>query len=156
MITTPNYLKELLTVMDNDKTIGIAGSKLINVKDQIYECGLNINKKLDVKFIGQNEQIDFLDDKEYIDCDYCSSCSILFRRDVFEKAGKFDPYFSPEYLEDADLAFKLKYNLNLKTVCVPKSKVYSLRNFLDLCTDEFIKNNNSLYFLDKWQKYLKN
>ncbi len=157
MMTLPDYLGELLKVIENDKSIGIAGSKTLNIENCVDECGMNITRNLEFKSIGQNEPSDFNDDKDYIDCDYCSGCAILFRRDVFEKAGKFDVNLAPAYFDDSDFAFNLKYNFGLKSVCVPKSKIYHFKGISYLETEEKLdlSRRNSLYFFQKWRNQIR-
>ncbi len=158
MIPLSDYLKELLTVIENHKEIGIAGAKTLNIDGSIRECGSKIEKDGDACFIGENEQFDYMDDKDYIECDYCSGCSILFRRDIWEKAGKFDINYAPAYYDDSDFAFNLKYNFNLKSVCVPKSKIFHFGSlsYQKVKKMDDVLERNKEYFLKKWGKYLKN
>lgn len=150
MITCDNYLTELLNIIENDNSIGIAGSKILTTNHKIQECGLNLYKN-GLVFIGQNENITYYDNVPYIDCDYCSGCAILFRKDIWDKSGGFDTNYAPAYFEDSDFALNLKHNYNLKSVCVPKSKIYHFRGksykFYNL-------DKNKEYFLKKWDKYL--
>lgn len=157
MLVLPDYLKELLDVIENDKTIGIVGAKTLNIENKIDECGVKMHQNGEVEFLSQNEDNDFLDEKNFIECDYCSGCAILFRRDIWEKSGGFDINYAPAYYEDSDFAFNLKYNYNLKSVCVPKSKIYhfkgvSYSNNIKEKNEIFLKNKE--YFLKKWGKTL--
>lgn len=152
-----NYLDELLKVLEKYNDIGIVGSKNISLENKIQECGVFIKKDGDVDFFAKDEEINYLDDKEYVDCDYCSGCSILFKKETWDKAGGFDERFAPAYYEDSDFAFNVKYNLGLKSVCVPKSKIYHYKNVSYI---KDIKNKLTLatskdYFLEKWGKYIK-
>ncbi len=155
-LTLPGFLTELLNVMERDKSIGIAGAKNLDIQGLIQECGVNFEKALKINIIGQYEASTFLDDKEYIDCDYCSGCSILFRRDIWEKAGKFDINYAPAYYDDSDFAFNLKYNFGLKTVCVPKAKIYHYKGMTYDSSDakSLLLRRNGAIFYKKWQKYL--
>ena len=156
MITLPNYLSELLNIMEKDETIGIAGSKILSIDNTIAECGLIMEKGGYIGFPYAGEKADFLDDKDYIDCDYCSASAILFKRLIFINSGLFDTDFAPAYFDDSDFAFNLKYNFNLKSVCVPKSKLYHFFNMsYSNCPDRnesFLKNRK--LFTQKWGKYL--
>jgi GT2 family glycosyltransferase len=157
MMVFENYLNELLKVIENHQDIGIVGAKNIGLDNLIQECGCNIKQDGEVEFIAQNQEIDFLDDKEYIDCDYCSGCSILFKKETWDKAGGFDKNYAPAYFEDSDFAFNVKYNLGLKSVCVPKSKIYHYKQvsyMKDIRSKGTITKSKN-YFIKKWEKYLK-
>ncbi len=156
MITLPDYLTELLKVIENDKSIGIAGSKTLNIKCLVRECGVKMLKDGSLNRLGVDEAIDYMDDKDYIDCDYCSGCAILFRRDVFEKAGGFDINLAPAYYDDSSFAFNLKYNFGLKSVCVPKSKIFHFvsRSYKNVDKIKDILEKNKKYFVEKYGKYI--
>lgn len=157
MLTFPNYLSELLEVIENDKTIGIAGSKTINMFGNIQECGVLMNKNGIHKYLCQGQSIDYNDELNYIDCDYCSGCAILFRRDIWKNAGKFDINLAPAYFDDSDFSFNLKFNLGLKTVAVPRSKLIhyiSMSYSASKEKSETIQKNRN-YFINKWKKYLQ-
>lgn len=155
MITLPSYLSELLKIIEADKTIGIAGSKTLNIDGTVQECGVKMLKDGKVEFLGKNKNIDYMDDKSYLECDYCSGCSILFKREIWEKAGGFDINLAPAYYDDSDFAFNLKYNFGLKSVCVPKSKIFHFKNISYKNTEATTSLKNRYYFLKKWEKYLK-
>ena len=156
MITFPDYLKELLNVIESDNSIGIAGSKTLNTDAECMECGVKLKKDGNIIFMGKQEPFDYMDNVNYIDCDYCSGCAILFRRDVFEKAGKFDTKFAPAYYEDSDFAFNLKHNFGLKSVCVPRSKIFHFRSmsYKNVAGISDIIERNRIYFSQKWGKYI--
>ena len=156
MIPLNGYLTELLNVIEKDETIGIAGSKTLSISMVVDECGAKMINNGDFAFIGQNEPIDFQDDNDYIDCDYCSGCSILFKRSVWDKTGGFDKNLEPAYYEDSDFAFNLKYNYGLKSVCVPKSKLFHFKGMSYFGNEDInnIVKRNKQYFLNKWKKYI--
>lgn len=155
MLVYDNYLAELLKVIESDNTIGIAGSKNLRMDGTIIECGVNINKNGLIRYIAQDKPQEFYDELSYIDCDYCSGCSILFRKDVWIKSGGFDINYAPAYYEDSDFALNLKYNFNLKSVCVPKSKIIHFKS-VSYAKDFEIPlsaTKNREYFLNKWGNY---
>ncbi len=151
MIALSNYLSELLNVIENDNTIGIAGSKTLKIDNTIQECGVNLYNNAPIEFLGINQNANYQDEKTYIDCDYCSGCAIIFKKEIWDKTGGFDTNYEPAYYEDSDFAFNLKYNYNLKSVCVPKSKLY---HFKGQTYQNHNSDKNRLYFLSKWGNYL--
>lgn len=157
MITMPNFLDELLKVMECNKDIGIAGSKTLKTDNTVQECGIKMFKEGIVQFLGENEPQDFMDYEDYLNCDYCSGCAIMFKRSIWEKAGGFDINLAPAYFDDSDFAYKLKYNFGLKSVCVPKSKIFHFRgiSYKENPLDDGQYEKNKQYFLNKWGKYIK-
>lgn len=157
MMVLENYLIPLVEIMEKDNTIGIAGAKNLSIEGKIQECGVKMYPNGCVEFIGYEQPEDFADEYNYTDCDYCSGCSILFRREVWEKTGGFDKNLAPAYYEDSDFAFNLKYNYGLKSVCVPKSKIihYKGASYSKNLKLSESASKNRKYFMEKWQKYLK-
>ena len=156
MMVFENYLDELLKVIEKYPDIGIVGAKNISMENKTLECGATMDKNGLVSYIGQNQDINFAEDKEYIDCDYCSGCSILFTKETWNKAGGFDKNYAPAFFEDSDFAFNVKYNLGLKSVCVPKSKIYHYKGatYASDFKHKIYAKDNKKYFLNKWEKYL--
>lgn len=153
MIVCENYLTELLNVMKYDG-IGIAGAKTLTINNTIAECGIKMNSDGIVEFLYANMPVNTNDNFEYIECDYCSGCSILFRKKIWDIAGGFDKNFAPAYYEDSDFAFNLKYNLGLKTVVVPKSKIFHFKRQTYEKYDTVDIRKNKAYFLNKWKHVL--
>ena len=159
MLVFENYLTEMLNVIQKYNDIGIVGAKTLTLGKKITECGVKVKKNGEIIYIGLDELPNFLDNEEYIDCDYCSGCSILFKKETWDKAGGFDENLAPAYYEDSDFAFNVKYNLGLKSVCVPRAKLY---HFCGITYNKFsidkvkIAEKNKTYFLNKWGKYIEN
>ena len=157
MFVLDNYLEELLKVIKKYDDIGIVGSKNISLDGKIIECGVKLRNDGNVAYIGNEQNNEYLDEEEYIDCDYCSGCSILFEKSLWEKSGGFDKNLAPAYYEDSDFALNIKYNFGLKSVCVPRSKIYHFKGItyekeVQTKMDSTLKNKE--YFLNKWNKYL--
>ena len=156
MMVFENYLDEMLKVIEKYPDIGIVGAKNISLENKIQECGAIISQDIKITYIGRDEDINFMDDKEYIDCDYCSGCSILFKKETWDKAGGFDKEYAPAYYEDSDFALNVKYNLGLKSVCAPKAKIYHYKSvsYIKDYKYRLSISKNKTHFKEKWEKYL--
>lgn len=156
MMVMENYLQEMLNVIEKYPDIGIVGAKDISIENTLEECGVKMKQDGSVEFLGYGEDTNYMDDKEYLDCDYCSGCSILFKKEIWDKLGGFDTNLAPAYYEDSDFAFRVKYNLGLKSVCAPKAKIYHYKSvsYSKTLTFNLTIEKNKEYFLKKWSKYL--
>jgi GT2 family glycosyltransferase len=91
-IVTPLALKALVSVMEEDKSIALAGSKILNADQprKVVETGANIVWAAgNVAPLNQN-----LDDSDALnvvfDVDYVAICSALVRYSALEKVGLMD------------------------------------------------------------------
>ena len=96
-----------------------------------------------------------IEDLKLVECDYCSGCSILFLKSDWDKLNGFDEKFSPAYYEDTDFNFRMRYILNKKVVCNPKSRIYHYRNMTYSEKASIFCEKNCTYFLEKWGKQLE-
>ena len=152
MIVCENYLSELLKVICKYDNVGIAGSKTISINNTIDECGIMVHNDGRVQFLFYDLPANTNDQYEYIGCDYCSGCSILFRKKSWELSGGFDKNLAPAYYEDSDFAFNLKYNFGLESVVVPKSKIVHFKR--QTYTNNHDSKKNREYFMNKWKHVL--
>ncbi len=122
-VVTSDWLKELVNVLEKNREIGIAGSKLLffDRPEKINSAGSNIT------FIGGGYDIGFLDDdseKYNISGSrgFVCAAAMIVRRDEFLSSGGFDEdYFM--YSEDTDICWR--YWLYGKRVeYIPDSVVY--------------------------------
>lgn len=123
-VVDPNFLIELVDVMEKESKIGIAGSKIYDYYD---------NKLIQCKggyicwWKGKIEEYDFWV-REKQECDQISerdfvwATSALIKREVFEKIGLLDPYFFFG-IEEYDFCTRAK-KAGFKIVYVPTSKVW--------------------------------
>jgi GT2 family glycosyltransferase len=120
---TPDWLDNLVDVMESNRDIGIAGSKILlyDTPEKINSAGANIT------FIGVGYDIGFLDnDSEEYNIAGSRGCvcaaAMIVRRDEFLRFGGFDEdYFM--YFEDTDLCWR--YWLYGKRVeYIPESVIY--------------------------------
>lgn len=118
-----NWLKPLLSLIKQDKSIGIVGSKLVYPDKTLQEAGGIIWQDATGNNFGRNQDIN-ADEYNYVkEVDYISGASILLSKDLWDELGGFDEEFAPAYYEDTDLAFRVRNRKGLKVVYQPKSVV---------------------------------
>ena len=153
-----NFLEPLVSLMESDKTIGIAGSKLVYPDGRLQEAGGIIWKDGSAWNYGNRSNPD---DPEYNyvkEADYISGASLMIRRALWDQIGGFDERFAPAYYEDADLAFSVR-SLGYKVVYQPLSVVV---HFEGVSNGTSITSGQKAYqvinqkkFYDKWRKILE-
>jgi len=122
-----NFLKELVSLAEKDKKIGILQPKVLlwPETDKIQTSGNKIHY-LGFCYSGDCYQKDYLfgEPKEIA---YASGSAMLVRREVLEKIGLFDEdYFM--YHEDVDLGW-LTHLAGYKIMVVPRAVVYHKYSF---------------------------
>lgn len=116
-VVTPNFITELVNVMNSDPKIVICQSFLLKSKDIVDSSGDFIDS-IGVAY-SSNEKI--TDIKEILSA---RGASMLAKKNVFEKLGGFDEQFYVSF-EDVDLGWRA-WIMGYKVVVVPKSIVYHL------------------------------
>ncbi|MEK7263729.1 MAG: glycosyltransferase family 2 protein [Bacteroidota bacterium] len=123
-IVEKKFLAELVQRAENDKRVGIAGSKIYYYGDKNrlwYAGGIIEWKKGWISHRGIRE----LDTQQYnmdSETDYITGCCMLVRRNVIEQIGILDEaYFI--YGEDADWCMRVK-NANFRLMYIPSSVVW--------------------------------
>jgi GT2 family glycosyltransferase len=117
-----DWLFHLVKLMERDKNIGLAGSKLVFPDGKLQEAGGIIwNDGTALKY-GYGSYSDCPEFNYVKEVDYISGASILIRQSIWEQIGGFDEIYSPAYCEDSDLAFKVR-KAGYKVVFQPASVV---------------------------------
>ena len=156
---TEGWLSSLVSMMEADPTIGIAGSKLVYPDGRLQEAGGIIWSDASGWNYGR------LDDPEkpeynYVkEVDYISGAAILIPRALWRQIGGFDERFAPAYYEDTDLAFEVR-KAGYRVVYQPHSKVIhfeGISNGTDVNGTGLKRYQveNAEKFKEKWAKELK-
>ena len=125
---TAGWLTSLVELMDKDKTIGMAGSKLVYPDGRLQEAGGIIWKDASGWNYGHKQDPDSPEFNYLKEVDYISGASILVRKSVWDELGGFDERYYPAYAEDSDLAFAIR-DKGYKVVYQPLSKVIHYEGF---------------------------
>ena len=154
----PGWLKELLSIAENDENVGMVGSKLIYPDGRLQEAGGIVWSDASAWNFGYG-QMSGAPVYNYVkEADYISGASIMIRRDLWEEIGGFDEHFAPAYYEDTDLAFEVRKHGH-KVIYTPFSQVVhfeGISNGKD--TDTGLKAYqvaNREKLLKKWKKVLE-
>ena len=125
--TIPLYgwLEEMLKVIENEKRVGVVGSKLLFPNDTIQHAGVGIaDYPLPISpfHIYYKKPTDY--PKANIKRDYqaVTAACMLIPKELFDKLGGFDEGFLNGY-EDVDLCFRVR-EAGYRVVYTPKSVLY--------------------------------
>ncbi|WP_191601026.1 glycosyltransferase [Marinomonas algicola] len=119
---TSFWIDELINKHDEDQSIAITGSKLLNSDGTLQEAGGIIWGNGDPWNVGRNQNA-LLPEYNYSrEVDYITGAALCIKKSVWEEVGLFSDEFSPCYYEDTDLSFKVR-SFGYKVVYVPHSEV---------------------------------
>ena len=114
------WLSQILETFKIDESVGLVGSKLIYPDGRLQEAGGLFWRDGSAWNYGR------LDDPrrpEYSyarEVDYISGASIALKKGLWEQLQGFDEAYKPAYVEDADLAFRVR-SAGLKCMLQPRS-----------------------------------
>lgn len=136
--------REMLCVLNNDVLVQPSGMQMLIQAAQ--ECGVAgnegacMNTDFNYAYSTYNEE----------EADYLGGYCIVFTRDVWNKVGQFDEYFSPAYWEDNDWGLRVKgagYKWRIIPNCVYHYVARTSLRVLDM-SSLFAKQREK--FLLKW------
>ena len=158
-IVFPNWLQSLFNAMEEDHTIGLAGSKLLYPDGTIQEAGGRIFFDGSAANMAHGEPRYYPEALIKKDVGYISGTSILVRKELWDFLGGFDEQYQPAYCEDSDMALAI-WNLGFCVKYIPDSEVVhfehaSYSEEKSISPQERQKVNKEKLF-KKWKDTLKN
>jgi GT2 family glycosyltransferase len=158
-IVQKGWLEALVTLLDNDKTVGITGSKLVFGDGDLQEAGGIVWQDGETTHYGRrgdskNKKYNFARE-----VDYCSGASLMISKQDFDLLNGFDERFVPGYFEDTDLCLSMKYKLHKKVIYQPLSVAVHFEGVTSgtsiLAGMKQYQQINAVKFRDKWKEELK-
>ena len=153
-----NWLEPLVTLIENNDTIGMVGSKLVYPDGLLQEAGGIVWKDASAWNYGHRCHPD---DPEYNyvkEVDYISGAAIMIRKSLWNEIGGFDERFAPAYYEDTDLAFEVRRH-GYKVMYQPLSVVVhfeGISNGIDITKGlKHYQEINHDKFYEKWKDILE-
>lgn len=155
---TEGWLDHLIQTFKDFPGSGLVGSKLVYPNGKLQEAGGIIWKDGSAWNFGRYQDPNDPVFNYAREVDYCSGASIMIPKTIFNKMKGFDPYFSPAYCEDSDLALKLRSQgyrviyqalstvIHFEGMTSGKDTNSGIKSFQ-------IENNKKLF--QRWQKELK-
>ncbi len=153
----PGALDALVDLLEARPKAGMAGSKLLAPRGRMRQAGGIVWDDASGTDCGQGDDPGRPEHNYVREVDYCSCVSIMVRRSVFESVDGFDDGLSPGFLQDADLAFRVRAK-GLSVLFEPLSVVICHEDFFsrpgatrDLGVDQ---PGDAARFLDRWSNVL--
>ena len=118
------FLKELVNVAESDPAIGAVGAVAYYYDDpqRIWQAAGMISwNRGRIRIVGRNE-VDEGQFNEVTEVDYVPGCSMLVRRELFERVGYLDPkYFV--YYDETDWCIRAQ-RAGYRVLYAPRAKVW--------------------------------
>ena len=146
------YLSSLVDLLDNNSSIGMAGSKLLFADGKLQEAGGIIWSDGTGANYGRGDDPDDYKYNYVKEVDYISGAAIMIRKNLWNVIGGFDERYCPAYCEDSDLAFEVR-KYGYKVVYEPNSVVTHFEGVSN-GTDENAEGSIKSYQVEN-QKKLK-
>jgi hypothetical protein len=126
MTVSPNWILPIISLMELDSEIGLAGFKrmLYGEKNMIDGIGGYLNLDGRVKVVASSEEDVGQYDNIIEDLDFIGGAMVI-RRKTLEDVGLFDPEYIV-YSEDVDLCFRIRKK-GYKVIYVPESILWHKR-----------------------------
>lgn len=151
----PGWLEALVETADRHPEAAAVGSRILFPDGTIQEEGAILWSDGSTLGVGRGEPADSLHHQFLRRVDYCSACSLLVRRDVFDAIGGFDEGYFPAYYEDVDLCLAIQ-RFGKCVVFQPRSTIVhheSQSTTVDF--RDFLVLRNRRRLVEKWSAELE-
>lgn len=152
------WLESLVENIQRRPDCGLIGSKIIYPDGRLQEAGGIVWRDAEACNYGHSGDPDSSEFNYIRKVDYCSGCSILLPRLLFEELGGFDERYVPAYYEDTDLAFRIREK-GLEVYYDPGSALVHLEggsHGTDLSTGvKAYQVANKTKFYERWRHVLE-
>jgi GT2 family glycosyltransferase len=146
-IPVAGWLDALVAVADGDPAVGVVGSKLLFPNETVQHAGVVVCQDGNPRHIYAGFPADHPAVNRPRRFQAVTAASMLVLREVFERAGGFDPAFR-NCLEDTDLCMRLG-ELDYEVRYCPESVVYHLESVSRGRRSKEIAENTRL-FQQRW------
>ena len=153
-VVVRDWLSSLLETAERHPEAGIVGGTTLHPDGTIQEAGSILWSDGSTVAVGEGETHSSMRFERRVD--YCSGCSFLVRRNVWDDLGGFDDSFYPAYYEDVDLCLRAAERgwevwYQPRSVAVHERSASTNRMLLDFL---FLRGREN--FLSRWSSRLKN
>jgi len=116
------WLQSLVEIADADPRVGAVGSCILFPDGSVQETGSIIWQDGSTMGLGRGERPESPSVGFVRQVDYCSACSLLIRREVWDAVGGFCEDYFPAYYEDVDFCLSIRA-LGYRVLYAPRSRV---------------------------------
>ena len=150
----PGWLEALVAAADADPGVAAAGSLVLSADGRVQEAGRVLWRDGVSHGIASGLPAASARLEGIREVDYCSACSLLVRRSLWEAAGGFDGRYFPAYYEDSDLCLELRRRGGA-VVCAAGSRLVHHRSVSTTPVwRRFLGLHHHRLFVEKWAAVL--
>jgi GT2 family glycosyltransferase len=153
-VATAGWLEELGVGLDDDDTVGVAGSRILLANGTLQEVGGVVWRDGTTSGVGRGMDPNAAEYSVVRDVDYVSFCSTMVARETWNDVGGFDPRYFPAYYEDTDFCLTAR-SLGWRVVCLPRSVViHEEGGSTSVSFKRFLTRRHRELFVAKWRATL--
>ena len=150
----PGWLESLVATADANADAGAVGSRILHSDQTLQEAGSLVWRDGSTLGVGRglpesSRRYDYLRE-----VDYASACSLLVRRDTFERLGGFDERYFPGYNEDVDLCLGI-HRLRQRVLYQPRSVIVHHESQTGAQAKTFLILRGRRLLREKWGEQLE-
>jgi GT2 family glycosyltransferase len=149
-VATAGWLDGLRRRLDDDDTVGVAGSRILLANGTLQEAGGVVWRDGTTSGVGRGMDPNAPEYTIGRDVDYVSFCSTMVARETWNAVGGFDPRYFPAYYEDTDFCLTAR-SLGWRVVCEPRSVViHEEGGSTSVSFKRFLTRRHRELFVAKW------